>query len=73
MKRATESGMGPVCERRSAPLPTYERDLLGYDVDRAVEVARERVRIVIESAVVEAHIQVRRQFVAARKRLGVWR
>jgi hypothetical protein len=73
MKHPTESGMGPVCEKRSPPMPTYERDLLGYDIDRACEVAIARIAVVITIVSTEAHIQTRRDFAAARRRLGVWR
>jgi hypothetical protein len=73
LKRPTPSGMGPVCEKASKPAPEYERDLLGYDIDKACEVARERIAIVIESLAVDAQIALRRAFRQARARLGVSR
>lgn len=73
LKRPSASGMGRICESRSTPLPQYERDLLGYDVDRACEVARERIGIAIEAATVDALMATRKAFAQAKKRLGVWR
>lgn len=71
MKHATESGLGPKCEKL-LPAPTVERDLFGYDIAAASEQARERVRARIESMTLEAHAAIRAEFRAARVRAGVW-
>lgn len=74
LSRPTETGMGPVCAARAkaaAPL-VVERDLFGFDVDRAARAAQERVQVVIASATADAHMAVKRQFRAARANLGVW-
>ena len=71
MKHATPTGLGPVCARRAAPA---ERDLFGFDVDKAVTAASQRVRTRIVVAAAEAAIDIARGFSAARVRLlGVGR
>jgi hypothetical protein len=73
MKHATETGMGRVCEQKArvtAPV-AHERDLFGFDVERAVRAARERLAVQVASAVAEAHMEVKRQAHALRvARLG---
>jgi hypothetical protein len=51
----------------------HERDLFGFDIDKAVEAAQYRLSAHIRSMAIDAHIAVRRQFRQARVRLGVWR
>lgn len=72
LKRPTESGMGRICETRSAPAPVHERDLFGFDIDKAVQAAQHRLAVHIESMTVEARVAVRVAFRRARVRLGVW-
>jgi hypothetical protein len=74
MKNATASGMGSVCERKSKvqPVPAHERDLFGYEVEKAVAAARYRLSVLIEGMAAEAQIAMTHAFRAARKRLGVW-
>lgn len=65
--------MGPVCTRRSAPaVPGHERDLFGYDIEKATSAAMYRLGVCIESAAAEAAIEIRHEFAAARRLLGVW-
>lgn len=66
MKHPTETGLGPVCERKvNAKAPqAYERDLLGFDIDRAALVAGDRLRTQLLSSVADAHVRVRRAAVA---------
>lgn len=72
LRKPTATGMGPVCARTAAPAPVHERDLFGYDVDKAVHAARHRIAVAIEAAVVEARMAVRQAFREARVRAGVW-
>lgn len=73
LKKPTESGMGPVCARRAPPAPVREeRNLFGYDVEKAAHVARAAVAVQIEQQAIAAHSALRAQFRAARVRLGVW-
>lgn len=73
LTRPTTTGMGPVCSKRAAPpVPAHERDLFGYDVAKAADAALYRVQVVVDGMVAEAHVAVRREFAAARRRLGVW-
>lgn len=71
----TETGMGPVCARKAknVQVPAHERDLFGYDVDKAVHAALYRLGVHIESMVAEAHMALKHGFHEARVRLGVWR
>lgn len=71
LKLPTATGMGPVCSkaaRAQAPI-AHERDLFGYDLERAQRAACERVAITIGMAVAAAHQEVRRAFQAARRNL----
>lgn len=73
LKVASPSGLGPRCYAKAGKeIPTVERDLLGYEVADAVAAARERVRVHIEIAAVDALMAIRHQAKAARRRLGVW-
>lgn len=71
MKHATESGFGPVCGKRALPVPTHERDLFGFDIEKAAQAALYRVGVHIESLAAEARGVLRQAFRGARKRLGV--
>lgn len=73
LKRATESGMGSVCLRKSGakPIPVHERDLFGFIPRLAAEAAMARLLVQVEiHAAAERHA-VRMEFAAARRRLGV--
>lgn len=74
LKHASASGLGPVCERRSKvqPVPPHERDLFGYDMDKALHAASYRVQVHIDSMAAEAYIAVRNGFRGARERLLGW-
>ena len=74
LRQPTESGMGPVCAKLSAPpVAPHERDLFGYNVRAAAEAAVSRLTIQATAASVDAVIQVRRNFAEARRRLGIWK
>jgi hypothetical protein len=72
LMRETATGMGPVCAKNAAPAPVHERDLFGYDIDRALDAAHYLLRIQLLAAVVQAQWDVKHSFRAARVRLGVW-
>lgn len=74
LKRPTETGMGPVCSKAAAavPVPAHERDLFGYDLDKAQHAASYRVKVHVEAMAAEAYIAVRDGFRAARERLLGW-
>ena len=71
LKHPTETGMGPVCAKASKvqPVPAHERDLFGYDLDKAFHAARYRVLVHIDSLVAEASMAVRKAGREARARL----
>lgn len=71
LKRPTATGMGPVCSKTAARPPEHERDLFGYDVDKAAEAALFRVHLRIAVMTQEARKAVRDRFEQARIRLGV--
>jgi hypothetical protein len=73
LRNPSPTGYGPVCARiRGAAAPaSVERDLLGYEIEDAVRVARYRVQVLIDGMAAEARIAVRHAFAAARRRLGV--
>lgn len=74
LKNPTETGMGAVCARKTAaqPVPAHDRDLFGYDIDKAMHAASYRVQVHIDGMAAEAHMALRRGFRAARVALGVW-
>lgn len=75
LKAPTATGMGPVCARAARaqePVP-HERDLFGYDIEKAAGAARERVRVFIEAAAADALMETRRQFRVQRSVLLGWR
>lgn len=70
LKHATETGMGPVCSRRfAAPVPAYERDLFGFDIDKAVHAAEYRLQVRLDASVLAAQMGIRHGFLRARERL----
>jgi len=74
LKTPSITGYGPVCAKKAkaVPVPTHERDLLGYNIEAAVASARYVVKVSIDSAAAEATMAVRRDFAAARRRLLGW-
>lgn len=74
LKRPTETGMGATCAKKSKaqPVPAHERDLFGYDLDKAANAARYRLQVHVEGMAAEAHIAVKHEAAAARRRCGVW-
>ncbi len=74
LKAPTETGMGAVCARKAkkVPVPAHERDLFGYDIDKAAHAATYQLGVRIESLAAEAHMAVKRSFHAARVRLLGW-
>lgn len=74
LKNASPTGMGPVCSRRAQaqPVPDHERDLFGYDLDKAVHAARYRLQVHIDSMAAEASMAVRKEFHRARVLLLGW-
>ena len=71
LKHPTATGLGPVCERKAkaVPVPAHERDLFGYDVDKAVHHAKYQLQIHIAVLTEDAHQAIRRGFRDARERL----
>lgn len=74
LKVPTATGMGPVCARaaRAQAPQKHERDLFGYDVEKAAQAALERIAISVEVSAANAHMAVKRQFAEARVRLLGW-
>lgn len=68
LKNPPINGMGPTCAARAgkAAPEVVERDLFGYDLDRAEAAARNRLQTVIESAAAEARSAIRSGFNVAR-------
>jgi hypothetical protein len=75
LKNPSPTGMGRICSKavNAEPVPPHERDLFGYDLDRAFHAARYRVRVHIEVMAAEARMAVTRDFAAARVRLLGWK
>lgn len=71
LKQPTETGMGPVCARaaRIQPVPAHERDLFGYDIDKAVHAARYRLQVFIDSMAADASMELRASYRAAIERI----
>lgn len=67
MKHATKSGMGPKCEKRSPPAPVVERDLFGYDIEKAAQAALQRVLARIEDMAAQARFELRIDFALIRR------
>lgn len=73
LKRPTETGMGPVCAKATkAQALVHERDLFGYEIDKAVEAALFRVELRIAVTAAEARKAVSRAFHRARVELLGW-
>jgi hypothetical protein len=62
--------MGPVCATK-APPPFQGPDLLGFDIDAAVLLAKARVHLVINALAIKALVETSHDFAAARGRLGL--
>lgn len=75
LKHASDTGMGPVCSKRakaSAPI-AHERDLFGYDVDKAFAAARHRLDVALRVSAAVAWGGIRRDYEArARQRYERW-
>jgi len=71
MKAASPTGLGPVCARKAkaVPVPDHDRDLFGYDIERAVAAALYRLEVHIAVMAEDASQAVRRGFRDARERL----
>lgn len=72
LKNPSIGGLGPVCAKAVQPVPEVERDLFGYDIDAAVLSAQARLAEFIDLRAELAKFQIRRDFDACRRRLGVW-
>lgn len=72
LKTPTESGLGPVCEKLARPVPEVVRDLFGYDEAAAALAAQARLAEFIDLRTELAKFQIRRDFAATRRLLGVW-
>lgn len=74
LRLPTETGMGPVCARaaRIQPVPAHERDLFGYEIEKAVLAARYRLQVHIDTMAAEALMEVRKGFHRARVLLLGW-
>jgi hypothetical protein len=64
-------GLGPVCAKAAKPIPAGERDLFGFDIEKAVLSAGLRTRVFVSVLAAQARIDLREAFAAARVRLGV--
>ncbi|MGE4243689.1 hypothetical protein [Ramlibacter sp.] len=66
--------MGPVCARRAKAIApsVHERDLFGYDTEKACAAACERNAVFIASLVAEASMAVRKRARLAKERLLGW-
>ncbi|MCY1167110.1 hypothetical protein D9M73_70670 [compost metagenome] len=75
LKQPTETGMGPVCARASRiePVPAHERDLFGYDIDKAVHAAMYRLQVHIERIAAEASMALKASHREALARIRVVR
>lgn len=64
LKAPTPTGMGPVCSRRAQaqPVPDHERDLFGYDIDKAVHAALYRLQVHIDSMAAEASMALSKSY-----------
>lgn len=71
LKAPTPTGMGPVCARaaRIQPVPAHERDLFGYDIDKAVHAALYRVQVDINIMAASASMALRKSYRDALERI----
>lgn len=74
LKQPTETGMGPTCSKvaRALAVPAHERDLFGYEIEKAVLAAQYRLQVHIDSMAAEAQMEVRKGFHLARVMLLGW-
>jgi hypothetical protein len=74
LKQPTETGMGAVCARKTRiePVPAHERDLFGYEIEKAAQAALYRLQVHIDSMAADAHMEVRKGFHRARVLLLGW-
>lgn len=74
LKQPTETGMGPTCSKRAQAqaVPAHERDLFGYEIEKAVLAARYRLQVHIDSMAAEAQMEVKKGFHRARVQLLGW-
>jgi hypothetical protein len=59
LKAATPSGMGRVCASKQPTVTLVERDLFGFDVDRACDALRKQMAAFIDLRVIDEHFAVR--------------
>lgn len=70
LKHASSTGMGPVCSARFArPVPAHERDLFGYEIEKAVLAARYRLQVYIDSMAAEHSMALKTSFREALARI----
>lgn len=71
LKAPTPTGMGPVCSRRAQaqPVPVHERDLFGYEIEKAALAARYRLQVHIDSMAAEASMAMRASYREAIERI----
>ena len=74
LRLPTTTGMGPVCSKvaRAVAPNLEEPDLFGYDITKAVQAAKERVRIGVLQAVATARMETLRESRASHVRLLGW-
>lgn len=67
--------MGAVCAKKARAIvpAVVEPDLFGYDLDKAVDAARQRLAVAIDVAAAAAQMAIRREFHLARVRLLGWK
>lgn len=63
--------MGPVCEKKNPPAAKVERDLFGFDIEKAAAYARFVVQTRIEALALQAKYDIQRGFDELRRKLGV--
>jgi hypothetical protein len=71
LKHPGVDGRGPTCAKKAQPSPDGERDLFGYDIEKAAVGALLRTRVIINVLAAQARIDLREAFKAARGRCGV--
>jgi hypothetical protein len=74
LTREPIDGMGPRCFAKAGKpaIPAHERDLFGFDIEKAATSASLRTRVLVNVLAAQARIDLRDAFAAARRRLGVW-
>lgn len=71
LKAPRPSGLGPICEKKAAPIPVVERDLFGYDTEAAAASANAWVGAYVDALAAGHRADLRAQFKEARMALGV--